>query len=274
MAANETGQVAVTVRGPVPATEAQRAEGVIGRVLQNNRVDGVAWTRLTGPRYAGGPTVAQVDVSVHGLPVRAQADGPGSFALTLVAERLDRQLRRILSADHSRWWVDAGRRPLAYPGPTRPITRRKTCRLRLCHPATAVAAMDAADYDAHLFTDRETGEDAIVYWAGPLGIRLARQRNRQAPRLSLPMLDAADSPATPTHTERQAAIRLCRYGLPFLFYTDPYDGRGRLLYRRYDGDLALLIPSGSSAPLSALSPADAPTYTLASTHRRGGGHDL
>lgn len=40
--------------------------------------------------------------------------------------------------------------------------------------------MDAMDYDAHLFADAEAGEDAIVYRAGPTGLRLARQ-NRMHP---------------------------------------------------------------------------------------------
>jgi hypothetical protein len=35
---------------------------------------------------------------------------------------------------------------------------------------------------------------------------------------------------------------LCRSGLPFLFCTDPDSGRGGLLYRRHDGDLALVAP--------------------------------
>jgi hypothetical protein len=32
----------------------------------------------------------------------------------------------------------------------------------------------AMDYDVHLFTDAATGEDAVVYRAGPSGLRLAR----------------------------------------------------------------------------------------------------
>lgn len=42
--------------------------------------------------------------------------------------------------------------------------------------------MDALDFDAHLFTDADTGETAIVYWAGPLGVRMARQHHVHPPR--------------------------------------------------------------------------------------------
>lgn len=34
--------------------------------------------------------------------------------------------------------------------------------------------LNAMDYDVHLFTDAATGEDAVVYRAGPSGLRLAR----------------------------------------------------------------------------------------------------
>jgi len=40
-----------------------------------------------------------------------------------------------------------------------------------------------------------------------------------------------------------AAYRLVTCWLPYLFYTCPGTGRGRVLYRRYDGDLGLLLPA-------------------------------
>jgi Sigma 54 modulation/S30EA ribosomal protein C terminus len=61
------------------------------------------------------------------------------------------------------------------------ITRRKPVVLLRGDPLEAVAVMDAMDYDVHLFTDAETGEDAVVYRAGPAGLRLARQRRMYPP---------------------------------------------------------------------------------------------
>ncbi len=41
--------------------------------------------------------------------------------------------------------------------------------------------MDAMDYDVHIFTDTTTGEEAVVYRAGPAGLRLARQHRERLP---------------------------------------------------------------------------------------------
>lgn len=51
-----------------------------------------------------------------------------------------------------------------------------------------------------------------------------------------------DSDPAPVLIEEAAVTRLCRKGLPFLFFTDADSGRGRLLYRRYDGDLTIVVP--------------------------------
>ncbi|MEV7027010.1 sigma 54 modulation/S30EA ribosomal C-terminal domain-containing protein, partial [Kitasatospora sp. NPDC093558] len=41
---------------------------------------------------------------------------------------------------------------------------------------------------------------------------------------------------------RQAARQLWLTGRPFVFHADPGDGRGRVLYRRYDGHYGLITP--------------------------------
>ncbi|MFI7003423.1 hypothetical protein [Nocardia sp. NPDC050175] len=108
------------------------------------------------------PVLVEVTVAFGDVPVRAQAVGPGGFATTFAAERLDRILAGVTAGEVRPRW----------PDPRRP---------------------------------------------------------QPAPYLS----------------EHEAADRLCRYGLPFLFYPDPRDRRGRLFCRRYDGDLALIEPTDS-----------------------------
>jgi hypothetical protein len=110
------------------------------------------------------------------------------------------------------------------------------------------------DYDVHLFTDAETGEDAVVYRAGPSGLRLARQRRMlppgwswSPPTASPPVPLIVNSRPTPTLWKAAAVGRVCEYGLRFLFFTDPASGRGQLLYPRYDGDLALITPIGDAS---------------------------
>ncbi|MEU6586249.1 sigma 54 modulation/S30EA ribosomal C-terminal domain-containing protein [Nocardia sp. NPDC046763] len=242
--------VEVIVDGTISAQEVHRARAEITEVLRRHGLAGSANVRLTRGAGAAGASVAQIDLCIAGTPVRCQIDGPGTRALRLAAERLDCSLNRQLAQAPPRWAPDPARAPLVTIGEERPIVRRKHCVPHRCDPATAVATMDALDYDAHLFTDLDTGEDAIVYWAGPLGVRMARQRRLCPPR------DFEHLPLTmnphPTRilTESAAALRLCGHGLPFLFFTDADDDRGRLLYRRYDGDLGLVI----AAPMGPLSP--------------------
>ncbi|MGW4351891.1 sigma 54 modulation/S30EA ribosomal C-terminal domain-containing protein [Nocardia sp. NPDC004582] len=232
--------VAVESRGPITAAEKSRADRVIRQVLRRHHLESPAGVRLTRNGSFGATTVAQVNARFADTPIRVQADGPGGFALTFAAERLDRQLDRLTGRAEPRWAPDPGRAPLASVTGERPIVRRKQCGLRVLDPVSAAAAMDAKDYDVHLFIDAETGEDAIVYWAGPLGVRMARQRRMRPPSSATWRPLTINSHPTRVLTEGEAAQRLCGYGLPFLFFTDPADRRGRLLYRRYDGDLGLV----------------------------------
>ncbi|MFE4460739.1 sigma 54 modulation/S30EA ribosomal C-terminal domain-containing protein [Nocardia tengchongensis] len=239
--------VAVVSRGPITAMEQVRADRVIRSVLRRHHIESPASVRLARSGTFGATTIAQVNTRFRGTAIRVQAEGPGGFALTFAAERLDRQLDRLTGTAEPRWAPDPGRAAPAFVSADRAIVRRKHCHLNVFDPVGATAAMDRMDFDAHLFTDAETGEDAVVYWAGPLGVRMARQRQLRPP------LTATWRPLTmnplPTRdfTEAEAITRLCAHGLPFLFFTDPSDRRGRLLYRRYDGDLGLV--AGNDVPI-------------------------
>ncbi|WP_067845696.1 sigma 54 modulation/S30EA ribosomal C-terminal domain-containing protein [Nocardia lijiangensis] len=238
----------MTTRGAVPPADVTRAVRAIGRVLRRHHLDVPARVRVTAPRNREEPTVVQANVRLHDTPTRVQVTGPRGFAVTFAVERLDRQLSRLV-ANQSRAWPDPARPPLARVTEQRPIIRRKYCELMTGTPAEATAVMDAMDYDAYLFTDADTGEDAIVHWSDPFGVRLVRQRTTSAldERMSRP-LSANSLPLTvhpepsPVLRESEAATTLCRDGLPFLFFTDRETLRGHLLYRRYDGDLTVVAP--------------------------------
>lgn len=239
--------VVVQSRGPITAAEKSRADRVIRQVLRRHYLESPATVRLTRTESFGATTVAQVNAQFDGTPIRVQADGPGGFALTFAAERLDRQLDRLTGKAEARWAPDPGRAPLAVVSDERSIVRRKPCCLEVLEPVAAVAVMDTRDYDVHLFTDAETGEDAIVYWAGPLGVRMARQQRMHPPTSATWRSLTMNPHPTRVLTEIEAATRLCAYGLPFLFFTDPSDRRGRLVYRRYDGDLGLVAADGKGS---------------------------
>ncbi|MEV5834867.1 sigma 54 modulation/S30EA ribosomal C-terminal domain-containing protein [Nocardia sp. NPDC052112] len=237
-----------TTRGSVEPIQINRVMRAIDRVLRCHHVDEPARVRLTGAPCSGGPMLAQANVVFRNRPVRVQVPGPSGFIATFLADRLDRGFARLNSDAVPRYWPDPARPPLAAPSDEEPIVRRKHCALLIGTPADAVRVMDAMDYDAYLFTDAETGEDAVVYWAGPLGVRMARQQQRQLPEVLSGLSLTMNPLPTPRLTEAEAAARLCRYGLPFLFCTDPSGGRGRLLYRRYDGALTIVLPATGGEP--------------------------
>ncbi|GAA4470741.1 hypothetical protein GCM10023170_088060 [Phytohabitans houttuyneae] len=103
--------------------------------------------------------------------------------------------------------------------------------------------MNAMDFDVALYTDAESGEEAIVYRAGPTGLCLSRQRSANPPSMPVTLPLTIDPRRVPRLTAAQAAHRLAEGWLPFVFFTDRRTRRGNLLYRRYDGDLGLIAPS-------------------------------
>jgi hypothetical protein len=236
--------------GRVTASQTERVTRAVGRVLARRGIAGGARVRLTQANCADGPVLVQMNLRVGDTPVRVQAVTAGPEDLPPALMRLDRQIVRVLAQWRPRPWPDGTRRVLTAPVEAL-VTRRKPVVLRRNTPLEAVAAMDAMDYDVHLFTDAETGEDAVVYRAGPSGLRLARQRHVYPPGWSWspagsvpPVPLIVNSRPIPVLTEAAAVGRVCEHGLPFLFFTDLSTGRGHVLYPRYDGNLGLITPIG------------------------------
>ncbi|WP_330181824.1 sigma 54 modulation/S30EA ribosomal C-terminal domain-containing protein [Nocardia sp. NBC_01503] len=218
----------MTTRGPVPAAEVTRVVRGLGRILRRHGVQGPVRARLHWPDSEDENTLAQISIRTLGKAFRVQVAGPGRFATTFALERLDLRLG-CPPEEASRPWPDPARPPLAVVTGPRPIVRRKDCRLQVATAGAAALILDAMDYDAHLYIDAETGADAVVCWSGQLGARPLRQHRDSVPALH----------------EDEAAARLCLGGVPYLFFTDPDTRRGRLIYRRFDGDLALVTAAGS-----------------------------
>ncbi len=250
--------VTVFAGGRVPALEGERFAGAVGRLLQRDHVPGGARLRITGPNHDSGPLLIQVNLHLGDIPARVQTLTHGHGDALPAVVRLERQIKALRTSWQPRSWPDPTRPPLDSPGPGG-LARRKSVSLTVSRPLAAAAVMDAMDYDVHLFIDADTGEDAVIYRAGPRGLRLARRYSVHPPR------SATDGPGpltinprpAPTITETRAAARVCEYGLPFLFYTDPNSGRGHLMYRRYDADLTLITPTDRDTDATAPSPAPA-----------------
>jgi hypothetical protein len=238
--------VVVITRGRVPVIEGERFAGAVGRLLERLHVTGGARIRITAPDCDTGPLLIQVNLHVGDTPMRAQTPTLGHGDALPVVMRLERQIAALRTRWQPRPWPDPTRHPLdaAVPGEVR---RRKPVQLVTSSPLEAAAVMDAMDYDVHLFTDAGTGEDAVVYRAGPAGLRLARQHSvhPHGPTPDGPGPFTINPRPAPVLTDTDTVIRMCEHGLPFLFYTDPGSGRGRLAYRRYDAGLTLVTPAAA-----------------------------
>jgi hypothetical protein len=103
--------------------------------------------------------------------------------------------------------------------------------------------LDLMDYQFQLFTDLDTGQDSVVYRAGETGYRMAQLRPdpRRSWTTAVPMT-ISGQPA-PRLGLPEAIERLNLTALPFLFFADVDSGRGRVLYRRYDGHYGLITPA-------------------------------
>ncbi|QIS11337.1 sigma 54 modulation/S30EA ribosomal C-terminal domain-containing protein [Nocardia arthritidis] len=230
----------VFARGRVSSLEMERVSGAIGRLLERYGIPGGARVRVTGANCDDGPLLIQVNLRVGDKPVRVQTMTRGGGDILTVVVRLERRIAELSAPWRPRPWPDAAARPLAGIGPG-DLARRKVYPLLVAEPLAAAAVLDAMDYDAHLFTDAETGEDAVIYRAGPTGLKMTRQHRVHPADTTLLTTNPTSARK---QTETEATLRLCAYGLPYLFYTDRDTGRGHLLYRRYDADLGLIVPVG------------------------------
>jgi hypothetical protein len=130
--------------------------------------------------------------------------------------------------------------------------RRKSYTLAAVTPGQAAAEAELLDYDFHLFTEKSTGEDAVVYRSGTgYGLALAHsQPGRLAP--IGPSIEVIPVPA-PRLTVAEAVSWLAAVSEPFLFFRDAETGRGNVIYLRYDGQFGLIAPA-NRAPAPAARP--------------------
>lgn len=258
----EAGDVRVQVRGPVPDDVVERARRRVLSLVRD-APEPVSYVRLKLTRMANPaavwPAIAQVNVDLNGRLVRAQAAAASPHeAVQLVVRRLRSRVHRAPLGGSA---LDQGDTPapdarrhspahlnhaleLQLPSRGREVLRHKAYPLGRRTAAEAAAEMEALDYEFHLFTEKTTGQDSVVYLSGE-GYRLALLRPRRqglelAPAVA--PITVSGRPA-PTLTLTEAKARIEALGLPFLFFADASTGRGYVLYHRYGGSYGLVTPA-------------------------------
>lgn len=229
-ARDRIGAVVRSARRPVPSVRV--------RLSRHGKPD-VPWA-----------VVAQANLFVDGVPVRAQAEGGNSWE---AVDRLEERLRcQLCARSESRC---AGAPPHSHrwylrPAAGRRVVRRKSCVLRRCTVEEAAREMGLLDYDFHLFVEAKTGQDAVLVRADTGGYRLTLVTPPgpgEFGAIRLPLTFGTE-PA-PRLTVEEAVARSNETGQPFLFFVDTARDRGAVLYRRYDGHYGLITPSAEKIPL-------------------------
>ncbi len=204
------------------------------------------------------PAIVQINVDLNGRLVRVQsADATMRAAIDHACDRLRIRLERA----RRNWAGVRGSLPLPEPGEwrhdslaalqlpyfPRPRSERTVMRHKSYTPAhetpgEAAAEAGVLDYDFHLFTEKSTGEDSVIYRT-PDGFRLALAHRRTGrlgevdPAISVSQVPAARLTVT------EAEDRLEAFRQPFLFFVNSQTGRGNLIYHRYDGHYGLIEPA-------------------------------
>jgi ribosomal subunit interface protein len=253
--------VQVTVRqGHIPSSTQDYAAKKIGHVASYSD-EPVLFAHIVMNMVADParerPAQAEATLDVNGTPVRAHVAAKHMLeAVDMLEDRLRRQLVQLedrvrtrhnwigLAEDHEWRHGDLPTaRPEYFPRPVedRTVVKRKTFAVEAATPDEAAYDMDLVGHDFWLFTDLSTGREAVIHRLpeGGYGLRGTVGEKERTQTISQV---APEGPA-PTMTDKQAVAHLDVGGEPFVFYLDPGTGRGRVLYRRYDGHYGLITPA-------------------------------
>ncbi|MGN6245639.1 MAG: ribosome hibernation promotion factor [Motilibacteraceae bacterium] len=216
------------------------------------------------------PHGARAQLDVDGRPLRAHASAQ---SVREAVDALDARLRDRLERLLPDWESLRGGVPRTLPKQWRPgewrhgaqpteradwfprppeerrLLKHKSFALPVETPDEAAFSMEMLDDDFHLFTDLESGQDALLSRADPPAYRLALLDPPSAPAPTRPCAVALlreEQPAPALDLER-ATEHLELAGQPFVFFRWSTGGgsapRGAVLYHRYDGHYGLVVPA-------------------------------
>ena len=253
----------IVTRGDVSRSDAEDAQRRIGDVV--DAITEPVWYVRIALGHTDGepqrPASAQVTVDIDGDLVRARASA-ATMPEAIIAvqrrlrDRLEHRARRRQSLHQAsglpspgEWrHGDLAARRASYfdrPVEDRQLIRRKTFAFAQMTPDEAAFDLEQLDLDFYLFTDLDSGQDALI-------------RRDDTARHRVTLLDPADRPSEwgtngaalvtldeqvpTTSTVEQAMGTLDAGHLPFVFFADEASGRGNVVYRRYDGHYGLITP--------------------------------
>jgi ribosome-associated translation inhibitor RaiA len=251
-------EVEVHAAAPVPRSQVEAARRRLEQLQRytDDPIDHIRLTLRRGPERSKRPYVADASMTVKGRALAAHVSGPtAEEAAEAVAERLRRQLRRIVDKEVARRnEPDEIRKALESIAPDvrhrpekrlkdpedRRVVRRRTYVSTPIPTLTAVADLLDMDLEFNLFVHARTNEDVVVYRRDdgriglihPPGSPLADENDIVVPEPSryAPMTLAA------------AKAELDELDLRWIYFIDVEDGRGKVLYLRHDGDYGLVEP--------------------------------
>jgi len=221
-----------------------RLRGMVGAPVLFARVD---LRRFTDPARER-PVDAKASVDVNGRLVRAHvAADTVTEAVDLLDARLRERLARLHGRDEAR--VHSAPRPPVHavrpafavlPAEEREVVAHKSFAVGEQTVDEAVFDLELLDHDFFLFRNAATGEDNVV-------ARVDDGYELFEPRIRCPLADVVESvrhsPVSPPVVHLDEAMEILDLGdLPFVFFVDPDDGRGRVCYRRYDGHYGMIVP--------------------------------
>ncbi len=265
-AAHDIAKLSITTQGDVSQEDlvyaTDKLTGIISGVETQVLFAEARLTQEPDPARQR-PSVAEVVLDLNGQPVRAHvASHDMHAAIDLLVDRLRRRIERYAHVrddrrararlhhehDENEWKHGdlPSQRPEHFARPTdeRQLVRRKTYATGEMTPDEAADALDLLGHDFFLFTNLHTGTDAVLSYTDDDGLELADASGRDdaiGPDTVAPMRLAKLAP--PRCTTAEATEQLDLDIVPFVFFVDEDNGRGSVVYHRYDGHYGLITPA-------------------------------
>jgi ribosome-associated translation inhibitor RaiA len=255
--------VDITFEGDIPRTQLGAVRERVASLERytDEPIIGVRLTLRGGPGRSDGRYVVDASMLFDGRVLAAHVAGPSVLEATDAAvERLRRQLRRVEDAEVAErnepdeirkaleaLWRDREQRPRPR---LKPPEERRVVRSRIYadHVETtleAVAIMLDLDDQFRLFRHARTEEDVVVHRRddGRIGLIHPPASALADESDGIVVAEPSRYPSPITLDAARAEMDVVNHR--FLYFIDVEDGRGKVLYLRYDGDYGLVQPEQS-----------------------------